>query len=147
MSTPIQSLNLTRRATNCLLAEGMTTVEQVTEFIRQNGMNGLLRIPNLGRKWANEIMAATTTTTQAPARRNDGGPAFPLQSIGPDFAPGYAGMSLRDYFAAMVLPVLCADYCASAQKVGFDERWQMGVALDAYAMADAMLAAREGAAQ
>ena len=31
-----------------------------------------------------------------------GGPAFPLQSIGPDFAPGYAGMSLRDYFAANV---------------------------------------------
>ena len=33
----------------------------------------------------------------------DGGPAFPLQSIGPDFAPGYAGMTLRDYFAAKVM--------------------------------------------
>ena len=29
----------------------------------------------------------------------DGGPAFPLQSIGPDFQPGYHGMTLRDYFA------------------------------------------------
>lgn len=31
---------------------------------------------------------------------NTGGPAFPLQSIGPDFVPGHAGMTLRDYFAA-----------------------------------------------
>lgn len=31
---------------------------------------------------------------------NDGGPAFPLQSIGPEFQPGYSGMTMRDYFAA-----------------------------------------------
>ena len=34
---------------------------------------------------------------------NDGGPAFPLQSIGPEFPPGYTGMRLRDYFAASAL--------------------------------------------
>ena len=28
---------------------------------------------------------------------NDGGPAFPLQSIGPEFQPGYSGMTLRQY--------------------------------------------------
>ena len=37
---------------------------------------------------------------------NDGGPAFPLQSIGPDFAPGYAGMALRDYFAAKAMEAI-----------------------------------------
>ena len=30
---------------------------------------------------------------------NDGGPAFPLQSIGPEFQPGYSGMTLRQYAA------------------------------------------------
>ena len=30
-------------------------------------------------------------------------PAFPLQSIGPDFAPGWSGMQLRDYFAAKAM--------------------------------------------
>lgn len=31
--------------------------------------------------------------------KDDGGPAFPLQSIGPDFPPGHSGMSLRAYAA------------------------------------------------
>lgn len=75
---------------------------------------------------------------------NDGGPAFPLQSIGPEFSPGYAGMSLRDYFAAQVLPAAYSEYCKSAEKIGFVEEWRVGVAFDAYAMADAMLKAREG---
>lgn len=69
--------------------------------------------------------------------KNDGGPAFPLQSIGPDFAAGYAGMTLRDYFAAKAL-------------VGFmgsgDADWAErpeSFAREAYRMADAMLAERE----
>ena len=123
MTTPIQSLNLTRRATNCLLAEGMTTVEQVAAFTREHGMNGLLRIPNLGRKWANEVMAAVGVEHQTPKRRNDGGPAFPVQEpqaihayaiaaidgiTDPDErdraytnarAEAVGGATLRDYFA------------------------------------------------
>ena len=71
MSTPIQSLNLTRRATNALLAEDMTTVEQVAEFIREHGRNGLLRIPNLGRKWANEVMGAVGVEQVTPAQQRD----------------------------------------------------------------------------
>ena len=62
---------------------------------------------------------------------NDGGPAFPLQSIGPEFSPGYAGMSLRDYFAAHAPLPECDmpffEHCAYR-----------------YAYADAMLKAREG---
>lgn len=65
---------------------------------------------------------------------NDGGPAFPLQSIGPDFAPGYAGMSLRDYFAAKAMQGLI---------VGVDKPRTDYIARTAYAMADAMLAARK----
>lgn len=63
-----------------------------------------------------------------------GGPAFPLQSIGPDFAPGYAGMSLRDYFAAKAMQGLI---------VGVDKPRTDYIARAAYAMADAMLAARK----
>ena len=64
----------------------------------------------------------------------DGGPAFPLQSIGPDFAPGYAGMTLRDYFAAKAMQGIY-------QRVndgGFER-----VAKLSYELADAMLAASE----
>ena len=67
-----------------------------------------------------------------------GGPAFPLQSIGPDFAPGYAGMSLRDYFAAKAMQGLLAQSCGTA--LGSD---LIHGAQYAYQMADAMLAARK----
>ena len=63
-----------------------------------------------------------------------GGPAFPLQSIGPDFAPGYAGMTLRDYFAAKAMQAYWSDpNVASDLKTA--AAW-------AYDMADAMLKAR-----
>jgi hypothetical protein len=62
-----------------------------------------------------------------------GGPAFPLQSIGPDFTPGYAGMTLRDYFAAKALQGLLA----SSEFNSFE-----GYASAAYTAADAMLAER-----
>ena len=72
-------------------------------------------------------------------KTNDGGPAFPLQSIGPDFVPGYAGMTLRDYFAAKAMQGLLA-----AQVHGFNDQPAKGpFASMAYEMADAMLAARE----
>jgi hypothetical protein len=66
---------------------------------------------------------------------DNSGAAFPCS--------GYDGMTLRDYFAAKAMPAVYADYCQSARSVGFDEDWQMSVAIDAYGMADAMLKARE----
>lgn len=72
---------------------------------------------------------------------NNGGPAFPI--VGTHEQVLEIGVTIRDYFAAKAMAVLCADYCASARTIGFDEDWKMGVALDAYAMADAMLAARQ----
>lgn len=63
--------------------------------------------------------------------------AFPLQSIGPDFTPGYAGMTLRDYFAAKALQGLLASYGQHELNSYRD------FASDAYAAADAMIEQRE----
>ena len=90
---------------------------------------------------------------------DNGGPAFPLQSIGPDFAPGYAGMSLRDHFATHcgelgdeVSMVLAAELAAtqgvamptdSKDLMGRHRFWCAVHAAHSYMMADAMLAARK----
>ena len=72
---------------------------------------------------------------------NDGGPAFPLQSIGPDFTPGYAGMSLRDYFAAKAMQGLVSGHFA---KYGHENYWPWPeIASEAYEIADAMINARK----
>jgi hypothetical protein len=69
---------------------------------------------------------------------NTGGPAFPsfkfVQSYGQMMALG--GMTLRDYFAAKAMQGLLA--CPLQPQSGEDM-----YAKDAYAMADAMLKARE----
>ncbi|UXC37154.1 hypothetical protein [Cupriavidus gilardii] len=96
----------------------------------------------------------------------DGGPAFP----GPDQEQGmtlrqYAAIKLRvpesgdqwlddmirkaqrDELATKALPAVYRDLWddVRAGRHGcVPEEWKMGVALDAYALADAMLAAREG---
>ena len=75
---------------------------------------------------------------------NNGGPAFPASYYTDDGEWAKRdGMTLRDYFAAKAMPACYAEYCTHANIQGFDEGWNMGVALDAYAMADAMLKARE----
>ena len=73
-----------------------------------------------------------------------GGPAFPCHpEIIPQKERDFAGMTLRDYFAARAMTACYAEYCAHANVQGYEEDWKMGVALDSYAMADAMLKARE----
>jgi hypothetical protein len=72
---------------------------------------------------------------------NTGGAAFPVPGL--HRAEHNNGMTLRDYFAAKAMPSVYTDYCESANVIGFEENWRDGVALDAYAMADAMLKARE----
>lgn len=66
----------------------------------------------------------------------DGGPAYPLQAIGPDFPPGYSGMSLRDWLAGQALQGICAHV----------DTWGLRVnelSIKSYYIADAMLATRE----
>ena len=65
-------------------------------------------------------------------------PAFPSANQGPTTAPEiYYGSTIRDYFAAKAMQV---DY--ELAKNYSDPDWRIGVALDAYKMADAMLKAR-----
>lgn len=62
---------------------------------------------------------------------NDGGPAFPMHRL------DVRGMTLRDYFAAKAMQgMFAADTDESVMPIE-------GKAAEAYAMADAMLAARE----
>ena len=70
--------------------------------------------------------------------RKNGGPAFPLQSIGPDFSPGYSGMTLRDYFAAKYMN----GYIASFSQHDEPSQFSSKISEEAYEMADAMLKAR-----
>ena len=70
-----------------------------------------------------------------------GGPAFPLQSIGPDFAPGYAGMSLRDYFAAKAMNTFVAGLLSDGMTIAKGD--DKDIARRAYEIADAMLAVRK----
>lgn len=78
--------------------------------------------------------------------RSDGGPAFPLSGGNWDMA---GGMSLRDYFAAQLVigivasesnPVLAHARLQAARKSG--RGYEAQLAVEAYQLADAMLAAR-----
>ena len=72
----------------------------------------------------------------------DGGPAFPAE--GPSAGQfEHPGMTLRDYFAAQVAPTVLSNAIMDFEHDGYQENWRMGVAIDAYMMADALLAARE----
>lgn len=64
----------------------------------------------------------------------DGGPAFPIAD-----RPNGRGMSLRDYFAGKVL----IGYLSDINRIGSFKDY----ADDAYAFADAMIAARNRAAK
>lgn len=63
----------------------------------------------------------------------DGGPAFPFEGGG--FYQPEPGMTLRDYFAGKALEGLLSDSKVKASTRAF--------ARDSYALADAMLKARE----
>ena len=78
--------------------------------------------------------------------RGDGGAAFPCQPR--DQQGGFVdemqpGMTLRDKFADSVLPALYTGLVIDAMSgSGWPDNWRAGIAHDAYAIADAMLAAR-----
>jgi hypothetical protein len=58
--------------------------------------------------------------------------------------PEVQGMTLRDHFAAKAMPEVFRQYANQANaKNQWDAGWQMYLAKDAYAIADAMLKARE----
>lgn len=92
-------------------------------------------------KWFYEYEVEPITEEKS-VWENKGGAAFPIPDSGRFFPE--TGMSLRDYFAARVLPAIYTDVITSLTKSGFpSEDWQVGVAIDCYKMADAMLTARD----
>lgn len=74
---------------------------------------------------------------------NDGGPAFPLQSIGPEFSAGYCGMTLRDYFAARAMQAGISRWGGAGSMHDEGGIAHSMLAEQAYQIADAMLKARE----
>lgn len=69
---------------------------------------------------------------------NDGGPAFPVaDTVHPSgqIQYGFNGMSLRDWFAAHALTMPIVNDCQGSS-------WASLIAVGAYQVADAMLAAR-----
>ena len=67
--------------------------------------------------------------------------AFPVLERGGDgLELTDPGMTLRDYFAAQAIGPLLQQ-----NETYPDENWRLGLAIDAYAMADAMLAVRADA--
>lgn len=83
------------------------------------------------------------------SKKNDGGSAFPceIKETYQDVSriSKKPGMTLRDYFAAKALPEVMREYHAFDKQEGdsLPSDWMLGAAADAYAMADAMLEARE----
>ena len=74
--------------------------------------------------------------------KDTGGPAFPCDSKRYESE----GMTMRDYFAAKVMPAIYKDFWDDVRCDRYSsvtEDWQMGLAIDAYSMADAMLEARK----
>lgn len=70
---------------------------------------------------------------------NTGGQAFPSNYTLSDGALFiYNGMTMRDYFAAKAMQSSLITNDSYP-----DENWRIGIAMDAYKMADAMLAERE----
>lgn len=67
---------------------------------------------------------------------SDGGPAFPTLFIEPNYGSGYAGMTLRDYFAAAALK-------GQAHRFAHPHEHRELLAQDCYEIADAMLKARK----
>ena len=87
---------------------------------------------------------------------NTGGPAFPFPAYtypNGEINHGEGGMTLRDYFAAKAMQgIVCAPHSTDDDKtaavylsdgLGFSDGMRGRVAVAAYAMADAMLKARE----
>jgi hypothetical protein len=67
--------------------------------------------------------------------KNDGGPAFPIETTATPYAPG---MSLRDWFAGQALAGIMSNCTGDGRTTWLPE----SAAFHAYSVADAMLKAR-----
>jgi hypothetical protein len=88
--------------------------------------------------------------TKTEAHTPDGGPAFAALGVGPSGDVYHErGMSLRDWFAGQVLPAIVAATSAGSHHPMAHQRGVktlvQAMAVDAYDLADAMLAERSKA--
>lgn len=119
-----ESMGLTVRTINVLKCENILTLD---ELVKRSHLD-LLKIPNMGKKSAQEIANAI----QAHGLRLKDGPAPSARQAATESSRPLE-MSLRDYFAAKALaPVF----------PGMSTRDVQYAAEAAYELADAMLAAR-----
>lgn len=92
-----------------------------------------------------------TTSAGGKKPRPNGGSAFPTDGFKYSLEHGdhQTGMSLRDYFAAKALPAIISASSAGQHSAGVargmppDATIEDAIAADAYAIADAMLLARD----
>lgn len=71
-------------------------------------------------------------------------PAFPINEFydaRDNMVVQHFGVTVRDYFAAKALPAVYEEFWRSADSCPPD--WEIGIALDSYRLADAMLKTRE----
>ena len=72
-------------------------------------------------------------------------PAFPILNYSMRcISPIHQGITMRDYFASEVLPAIYEEHFKGIrnEEYSLDSKWRLGLAMDAYAMADAMIEAR-----
>lgn len=131
----IDDLALTVRSRNCLIAEGMNTVEDVANFISQNGVKGLMKIPNLGTSSIHEIISEVcgALIKQCPLKMD--AEKYNENSEFHEF-------DLRDKFAIKAMHALLT-ICTDFRKTN----WRTMVATDSYMIADAMIDARKATQQ
>lgn len=128
MSPNIRTLKFIVRTENVLKSTGIETVEELMTFIKNFGKAGLLTLPNLGIKSADEIMKWFSTAHQ------DNSAEYGLKND----QPSAADATLRDYFAAKAMQA-----SLRTAKGGSAEEAIEKAAKTAYLVADAMLRARE----
>jgi len=71
--------------------------------------------------------------------KKDGGPAFPVNILWKKDTEEYSGMSLRDYFAGQIMPIIVDHGMDSSDELAKDIK---GMAETAYWFANAMIKER-----
>lgn len=126
MSTPIQALHLTVRTENCLLNDEIRTVESLIAYFRTGGLNGLLKIPNMGRLSQNEVVERLIQWLTAD------------KETSPQVIQDMSGnAALRDQIAVRAMQELIHGVRASSADESIEK-----LAARSYLVADAMLRAR-----
>lgn len=73
---------------------------------------------------------------------NDGGPAFPNPYV-PEYGEKSSGLSVRDWFAGQALAGWLESFPGDTSHPGETSKYAANIANGSYALADAMLKARE----